>query len=363
MSRPSSLPPWTIWVIVLAVLVAAAAVFWPLLGVSVLAASIGVVLFPVQRRLARRMRPVFASALLTVVVGVGIVGVAAFTIAVLIQNIDYIAEIFRTILGAAAAPMTGPLAGLPIDLSTAIAGIQNEIGAWTDYLSMLIGELPIVSLELITFFLVLYLTLEQGEGVGRRLVRALPGEVRRVAERLWTMAVDVMYSIYVVDVQVAFISFLIAIPFFWLLGYGHVLFFSVLSGIFQLVPFLGQTVILLVLGAYAIAIGDWRGLALIVLVGYPFVAAIPDMVMRPLMMGSKTQIHPVVMFIGFFGGITLLGVVGLLLGPLLLSLAVGAYGIVVEELEFRRDAALHPGPEPSALGAAGEGAAELETAS
>jgi predicted PurR-regulated permease PerM len=177
------------------------------------------------------------------------------------------------------------------------------------------------------------------------------------------MAVDVMYSIFVVHFATAFLSFLVAIPFFYILGYGHVLFFAVLCGIFQLVPFLGQTVILLVLGGYAIANGDLRGLLLIVLVGYPFVAAIPDWIMRPLLMGAKARIHPVVMFIGFFGGITLLGVVGLLLGPLLLSLAVGAYGIVVEELEFRRDAALPPGPEPSALGAAGEGAAEPETAS
>jgi predicted PurR-regulated permease PerM len=219
------------------------------------------------------------------------------------------------------------------------------------------------SLELITFFLVLYLVLEQGEAVGRRLDEALPGEVRRLAGRLWAMAVDVIYSIYVVHFATAFLSFLVALPFFYILGYGHVLFFSILCGIFQLVPFLGQTVILLVLGGYAFAIGDWRGLLLIVFIGYPFVAAIPDWIMRPLLMGAKAQIHPVVMFIGFFGGITLLGVVGLLLGPLLLSLAVGAYGIVVEELEFRRDAALPPEPGPSPLEAAEEGADVLETAS
>ncbi len=363
MSEPAALPHWSIWVIVIGIILAAAVVFWPLLGVSVLAASVAVVLFPLQRWLAQRMNPVFAATILTVVVGAGLVGAAVVTIAVLVQNLDYIAEIARTILNAVVAPVTGPLVDLPFDLTEVLAGIQAEIGALTGFLTSLVGEIPMVSLELITFFLVLYLTLEQGEAVGTRLADALPGEVHRVAGRLWQMAVDVMYSIFVVHFATAFLSFLIAIPFFYILGYGHVLFFAVLCGIFQLVPFLGQTVILLVLGGYAIAIGDLRGLLLIVLVGYPFVAAIPDWIMRPLLMGAKARIHPVVMFIGFFGGITLLGVVGLLLGPLLLSLAVGAYGIVVEELEFRRDAALHPGPEPSALGAAGEGAAELETAS
>jgi predicted PurR-regulated permease PerM len=68
------------------------------------------------------------------------------------------------------------------------------------------------------------------------------------------------------------------------------------------------------------------------------------------------------MFIGFFGGITLLGVAGIVLGPLLLALAVGAYGIVVEELEYRRDAALPAEPGPSPLEAAEEAGGEVEAA-
>jgi predicted PurR-regulated permease PerM len=176
------------------------------------------------------------------------------------------------------------------------------------------------------------------------------------------MTVDVLYSIYVVHFATAFVTFLVALPFFYILGYGHVFFFAVLSGVFQLVPFLGQTVILLVLGGYALAIGDIRGFLLVIFVGYPFVAAIPDMVMRPLLMGARAGINPTVMFIGFFGGITLLGIAGIVLGPLLLALAAGAYGVVVEELEYRRDTALSAEPGPSPLEAT-EDALEAETAS
>ncbi len=219
-----------------------------------------------------------------------------------------------------------------------------------------------VTLEIIVFFLVLYLTLEKGERTGIRLIRAIPDETRRLVARLWSMTVDVLYSIFVVHFATAFVTFLVALPFFYILGYGHVFFFAVLSGIFQLVPFLGQTVILLVVGGYALAIGDIRGFLLVIFVGYPFVAAIPDMVMRPLLMGARAGINPTVMFIGFFGGITLLGIAGIVLGPLLLALAAGAYGIVVEELEYRRDAALSAEPGPSPLEAT-EDAVEAETAS
>ncbi|HOV67404.1 MAG TPA: hypothetical protein PLI31_03475, partial [Methanoregulaceae archaeon] len=73
-----ALPSWTVWAIVLAVFAAAAVAFWPLVGVSVLAASVGVVLFPLQRRLAARIGPVIAAVLLTVVVGAALIGAAVF---------------------------------------------------------------------------------------------------------------------------------------------------------------------------------------------------------------------------------------------------------------------------------------------
>jgi predicted PurR-regulated permease PerM len=335
MSPPAPLPAWTFWVVVLAIFIAAGIAFWPLAGISVLAASLAIVLLPLQRRLSQRMRPSFAALVLTVVVGVALVVAFSFTVAVLVQNLGYIEEIVRTILNAATGSALDTT-GLPVDLSQVTAAIQAEIGAFSDYVQTLIAELPMFSLELLVFFLVLYLTLEQGEAAGLRLVRSLPDRMRRPIERLWQMAVDVMYSIFVVHFATAFVTFLVALPFFWLLGYGHILFFAVISGVFQLVPFLGQTVILVVLGGYALAIGDLRGALLVLFVGYPFVAAIPDMVMRPILMGAKARVHPAVMFIGFFGGITLLGLVGFILGPLLLSLAVGAYGIVVDELELRK---------------------------
>lgn len=364
MSAPAPLPPWTIWVIVLAIFAAAAVVFWPLVGVSVLAASLAVVLFPLQRRLTRRMRPFFAAVLLTVVVGAAVVLAIAVTIAVIIQNIGYIEELVGTILTAATGPATNPFGGaLPIDLAQVTDAIRTEVASFSTSLQAMIGELPMVSLEILVFFLVLYLTLEQGEQTGIRLMQAFPDQMRRPVARLWTMAVDVMYSIFVVHFATAFVTFLVALPFFWLLGYGHILFYAVLSGVFQLVPFLGQTVILVVLGGYALAIGDMRGFLLVLFVGYPFVAAIPDMVMRPLLMGARSGIHPVVMFIGFFGGITLLGTVGVVLGPLLLALAAGAYGIIVEELELRRDALLPAEPGPCPLEAAEEAGGEMETAS
>ena len=362
MSTPT--PPWTIWVIVLAIFAAAAVAFWPLIGISVLAASLAVVLFPLQRRLTRRMRPFFAAVLLTVVVGAALVLAVAVTIAVIIQNIDYIEELVGTILTAATGPATNPFGGaLPIDLAQVTDAIRAEVASFSTSLQAMIGEIPMVTLEIIVFFLVLYLTLEQGERTGIRLIRALPDQTRRLVARLWAMTVDVP----VLDLRGPLRDRVRDLP-----RGPPLLLYPRVRPRLLLRRALGRLPAGAVPGPdghpprarrYALAIGDIRGFLLVIFVGYPFVAAIPDMVMRPLLMGARAGINPTVMFIGFFGGITLLGIAGIVLGPLLLALAAGAYGIIVEELELRRDAALPAEPGPSPLEAAEEDAAETETAS
>jgi predicted PurR-regulated permease PerM len=43
------------------------------------------------------------------------------------------------------------------------------------------------------------------------------------------------------------------------------------------------------------------------------------------------KIHPLVMLVGFFGGILTMGMIGFVLGPLLLTLLISGYRIMVEE--------------------------------
>ena len=48
-------------------------------------------------------------------------------------------------------------------------------------------------------------------------------------------------------------------------------------------------------------------------------------------MGRRAHVHPVVMFIGFMGGILTMGIAGFVLGPLILVLLITGYRILREE--------------------------------
>jgi predicted PurR-regulated permease PerM len=82
---------------------------------------------------------------------------------------------------------------------------------------------------------------------------------------------------------------------------------------------------MVVLLLYSFAIGDLRGFVLVFFVGYLVIALLPELTLRPILMGRRTLVSPVIMFIGFMGGIMLLGVGGFLIGPLVLAVAVTWY--------------------------------------
>jgi predicted PurR-regulated permease PerM len=121
------------------------------------------------------------------------------------------------------------------------------------------------------------------------------------------------------------ITFIISIPFFFILGYGHVLFYSFVSAIAELIPILGSSVVMIFFGAYALAIGDPRGLFIALIIGYIGVSAIPEIVIRPVLMGRRVELHPIVMFVGFFGGLITLGMVGFVIGPVAITVGITAY--------------------------------------
>ena len=58
---------------------------------------------------------------------------------------------------------------------------------------------------------------------------------------------------------------------------------------------------------------------LLFIYGILFVGSV-ETILKPKLMGSKAKVHPMIIFIGILGGLIVFGVVGVILGPLLLSL-------------------------------------------
>jgi predicted PurR-regulated permease PerM len=311
-------------------------VSFPLLTGFVLSLSFAVVVMPLQRRLCERMHPWAAATVTTALTAAVLAGLFIATVSLIAGNLDLLFDILRSIVDGIRSVQvdvtTLPLT--PEQIAERAATLVRFIESGVSGFAL---GLPFLLLQLFLMLLTFYLFVLLGDGIWDDVIRRLPERTRRSASKLATITVDTLYAVYVVNVEVAVITFFLAIPVFVLLGYGDVLFFSALSGLFQLIPFLGPQILIIILALYALAIGDVRGALIIVFLGYPLISGVADFYFRPQMMGGRVAINAVLMMIGIFGGLALLGVVGIILGPLLVTLGVAAYHILLEEVQPYED--------------------------
>jgi len=306
--------------------------FWPFVDVVILGGSLAIVLLPIHERLTRFVRPVISAVLITVAVCL-ILSVTVFaTVLFLRENAGLIDQIFSTIGDWISNPNTHPGAfGFTISKDTLMVWLAKGNALFVNYWTTITNNIFIISFKIIVFFISFLLILLKGVSLKQRIFNHLPSPVRKYCDQLTPVTVDTLYVIYIVQFAIAFLTFFISIPVFYLLGYGNILFYSFLSALCEIVPILGSSVAFIIVGAYAFALGDIRGVLILFILGYFVVSALPEIYVRPVLVGRRVKIHPAIMFIGLIGGLITMGLAGFVLGPLIIVLIIQSYRIWMDD--------------------------------
>ncbi|OWU65688.1 MAG: hypothetical protein CBB60_003380, partial [Armatimonadetes bacterium Cent15-Ar3] len=104
---------------------------------------------------------------------------------------------------------------------------------------------------------------------------------------------------------------------------------GVISVLLCVVPLLGAPVIYVPVGLLFLAQGETTKAAIVLAVGFIIVSQI-DNVLKPLFIGSKVALHPLAIFVSVLGGIAVFGPIGLMVGPMVLSILLGLYDHIAE---------------------------------
>jgi len=312
--------------------VVALVIFWPLFDMAVIGGSLAVVLMPVHNRLSQSTRPSVSAAAITLGLFVVFAVVAYGTLLILRANTGLINQIFATIGSWLANPSTRPGAfGFTLSKDTLEVWLAKGNALFVNYWTTLADNLLLVAFKGIVLFLSFFFLLLKGTAIKERIFRHLPGPVKGYCDQLVPVTIDTLFVIYIVQFAIAALTFFIALPVFYLLGYGNILFYSFLAAFCELIPILGSSVAFLIVGAYALALGDLRGLLIMIILGYVVVSALPEIYIRPVLVGRRVKINPVIMFVGLIGGLLTLGLAGFVLGPLIIVLVVKSYRIWTDE--------------------------------
>jgi predicted PurR-regulated permease PerM len=122
---------------------------------------------------------------------------------------------------------------------------------------------------------------------------------------------------------------------YWIAGLPSPLFFGAATALASLVPAVGTMLVWVPAGVVLILIGHaGQGIFLLVW-GLAIVTALNDYVVRPRLVGHQEGVPALATFIALFGGVEALGLKGLIVGPVVMSVAIAVLRLYAEEARQR----------------------------
>jgi len=123
---------------------------------------------------------------------------------------------------------------------------------------------------------------------------------------------------------------------FWLTGVPEPLFFGAAAAIASLVPPVGATLVWAPAGIVLIVVGHPAMGVIELAWGAVVVALVPEYGLRPWLVGGSGHLPSLVTFAALLGGVQAFGLKGLVLGPVLMSLAIAVLRLYATEARKRR---------------------------
>lgn len=317
---------------VLAALLVGLAVLTTVLLSSVLATvffaiTVAYLLFPlsewfVEHGLSKRLAAAVATA---IAFGIGSI-IAVPLIAVLyLRRRDLFSFLQRL---PAELPVTLGDFQYTIDIETVLTSIRVALG---DLAVALASETPVLALKAVLFTILVYAILWQPTAPRTSVYRTVPEQYHDIIDRFHTRLRSTLYAIYVLQAATAFGTFLLAWGLFWALGYRGAFALAVVAGLFQFIPVIGPSVVVLAIAAADLLAGDVIGAAVVTGLGLVIVAFLPDALIRPRLARYTTGMAASLYFIGFTGGVLSLGLIGFIAGPVAIALLVELLELLAAE--------------------------------
>ncbi|HWG91033.1 MAG TPA: AI-2E family transporter, partial [Candidatus Thermoplasmatota archaeon] len=320
-THPKSREQRFLFGLTLVLLVAALLVAWPYRSAVLLAVVLGFLLQRPYQFLLRHLRwkPVAAGAML-LLVAVAIVLPFAFIGASLAEEVQQVASNLQRNGFQAEAESFASRLGVPDHVvGPAFAQAQQVAGGFLQGMGLqLVWRTVDFLLGTLVFFFLLYFLLKDGPALLGWLRRVSPLDNVRT-NRLLKRSGENTRAIVLGTLVVGLVQGVAAGVGWWIFGFPQPVFWGFVMTLIAILPFAGPFFVFMPAGIWAIAQGDlFSGVGLIVW-GVVLVGLIDDVV-RPVVIGKRSGVHPAIILLGIVGGVPFFGFTGFILGPLILSL-------------------------------------------
>lgn len=205
------------------------------------------------------------------------------------------------------SPLSPYLESLSTKAITYLANLATDV----------IINIPGKIINLVIIIFAVFYLLMKGENVKQTIIQLLPfKDKERVMRQIKGTAHSVVKGMFII----AILEFLIAAIGLTILGISVPILIAFFIGVVTFVPIIGPFIILLPLMFFAYFNNNlyvFSGLIILWLI-----LSLGETFLRPKIIGDRAKINPVIILMGIIGGINIFGIVGIIAGPIILSLMI-----------------------------------------
>lgn len=326
----------------------------PFVEAFIFAAVLAGTLWPLQTRLSRRLGQrentsasiLCIGVILALLVPVG--GISAFVVKETVQGVRYVTETVRSdgmagLINELPEPVhrvvTRVLDLLPIEEWEIDATLQKQASAQSGKaagaVTTVLAATGSLFVQTIMMLIALFFLLVDGKRLVAWIEHVSPLEPGQTLELLREIR-RVSESVLVSSIATAGVQALAALVGYLIARVPHPLFFTTVTFFVAFIPAIGAGGACLVAALLLLAQGK-VGMAIFLSIWGVLVVGLVDNLIKPILVKRGLHMHGAIVFFALLGGLASFGTVGLLLGPLIVTLFLAL--VRIYQRDYRENAA------------------------
>jgi predicted PurR-regulated permease PerM len=283
----------------------------PFLTAIVFAAVVAYIFYPAHKRITAKIGDTPSAAIITGFVVFLAVAAIALGIKIFLQEISQVFLVVGKFDFSTVVPDPGVASSLKEMTRLAVSKVIESTSSF-------ITQIPRIILSFFIFIVTLFFFLRDGKWIWAWIQKRVPlkhDHKMQIFENLRRYAKSFIQIWLIIGV----IQGLVAVVGFTIFGLPYALLAGFLVMIFSILPVVGPGTIYIPAGILLIIQGQVNTGIGIMIYGLA-IGGFLDYVIRPFYAGRWAAVHPLIILLGIFGGLFVLGPSGFIVGPVLLLL-------------------------------------------
>ena len=314
----------------------------PFLSALSWAAILATFFYPMQRLLVKRLSPVYASVISTMAVTILLIAPAILVTTLFVREAVSISRGVQHSIVEQHAPIIAktwywiahhvPGIDPNADVFDMLEqGIEKQAGFLAERIGTILKNIAAFLFDLFVMIFAMFYFFRDAAKILGAVKSILPFDAQH-QDAMILQIQELISASVITSLIVAAIQGALGGVGFALVGLQAPLFWGVVMAFFSLVPVVGSGLIFVPASLWLGFTGHW-GRAFLLLAICAGVSTAVDNVLRPMLLGGRTELSGLVIFISVVGGVSLFGMLGLVLGPILVAMAAAVLSVYRESAE------------------------------